>query len=120
MSENHGNVPEQVDVAPGAEVAVQAAIAAAAAGAWLLDVREQDEWDAVHVPGVHLIPMSVLNERQGELPRDEAIYVICRSGGRSRAVTDALVRADFSAVNVAGGMDAWHRAGGPTASKDPR
>lgn len=120
MSENQSGVPEHEGFAPGSEVPVQDAITAVAEGAWLLDVREQDEWDTVHVPGVHLIPMSTLNERQGELPSEEAIYIICRSGGRSRAVTDALVGAGYPAVNVSGGMNAWQGAGGPTASADPR
>lgn len=85
----------------------------AAGDAWLLDVREPYEWEEVHSPDAHLIPLSQLQDRQDELPQDEQILVICHSGARSRMVTDALVRADFAAANVAGGMIAWEATGAP-------
>jgi rhodanese-related sulfurtransferase len=94
-------------------VAVQEAIAAAASGEYVLDVREQSEWDEVHAPSATLLPMRALSERAGELPEDGRILVICRSGGRSAAVTEALVAAGYPAVNVTGGMLAWEAAGGP-------
>ncbi|MDX6377690.1 MAG: hypothetical protein QOE98_1993, partial [Gaiellaceae bacterium] len=61
-----------------------------AAGALLLDVREQDEWDAGHAAGAIHVPMSELQERYSELPAREATLIICRSGGRSDAVAHAL------------------------------
>lgn len=85
----------------------------AAGDAWLLDVREPYEWDEVRSPDAHLIPLSQLQERQDELPEDQQILVICHSGARSRMVTDALVRADFPAANVTGGMVAWESSGAP-------
>jgi rhodanese-related sulfurtransferase len=84
-----------------------------AGGAWLLDVREQYEWEEVRSPDAHLIPLSQLQERQHEIPEDQQILVVCHSGGRSRMVTDALLRADFPAANVSGGMIAWESAGAP-------
>ena len=53
------------------------------AGVTLLDVREQDEWDAGHAPDALHIPMSELAGRLEELPNDQDVYVICRSGNRS-------------------------------------
>jgi len=44
--------------------------------------------------------------------------VICRSGGRSAAVTAALLNAGFSAVNLAGGSLAWVSAGLPFVTDD--
>lgn len=85
----------------------------AAGEGWLLDVREPQEWDEVRSPDAHLIPLSQLQDRQEELPEDQQILVICHSGGRSRMVTDALLRADFAAANVAGGMIAWESSGAP-------
>lgn len=79
---------------------------------WLLDVREAYEWASGHTSAAHLIPMRELGVRQGELPEDGTIAVICHSGHRSRMVTDALVAADYAAVDVAGGMLAWQAAGG--------
>jgi rhodanese-related sulfurtransferase len=81
-------------------------------GAWLLDVREQNEWDAGHAPEAHLVPMSAIERRSDELPTDQRILVICHSGYRSWQVTKALVAAGYDAVSVAGGMDAWQSAGG--------
>ncbi len=90
-------------------------IAAAAVpdGAWLLDVREDDEWVAGHPPEAIHIPLGQLGARTGELPVDQEIYVICRSGGRSGRAAQALGGAGWRAVNVAGGMQAWAAAGRP-------
>jgi len=95
-----------------AEIPAAEAITRAAAGEWLLDVREQDEWDNGHAEGAHLIPMSVIEQRVGEIPEDEKLLVICHSGYRSWTVTKALVAAGYDAVSVAGGLDAWQSAGG--------
>ena len=53
------------------------------ADAFLLDVREDDEWDAGHVPGAVHIPLGELGARHTELGRDRPLFVICRSGNRS-------------------------------------
>lgn len=81
--------------------------------AWLLDVREDDEWAAGHaVDAVH-IPLGELAGRTAVIPQDEVIYVICRSGARSARATRALAEAGWQAVNVAGGMQDWAAAGRP-------
>jgi rhodanese-related sulfurtransferase len=87
--------------------------AAVPAEAWLLDVREDDEWAAGHAPKATHIPLGELGARTGELPVDQEIYVICRSGGRSGRATQALNGAGWRAVNVAGGMQDWAAAGRP-------
>ena len=88
-------------------------------GALLLDVREPEEWQAEHAPAAVLIPMGQVRSRQGELPRDRRIVVVCRSGGRSVAVTELLRASGFDAVNLAGGMCAWATAGLPSVTVDP-
>ncbi|WP_308259464.1 MBL fold metallo-hydrolase [Pseudonocardia sp. H11422] len=93
------------------EVPPSAAKAQLDAGALLLDVREAVEWDAGHAPGASALPMRQVHEHRSELPRDRRILLICRSGGRSAAVTDSLCGWGFDAVNVAGGMRAWAAAG---------
>jgi rhodanese-related sulfurtransferase len=80
-------------------------------GAFLLDVREADEWAAGHAPVAAWIPMGDLQARVDELPRDRQILAICRSGARSAAVVEALTGAGFDAANVAGGMQSWARSG---------
>jgi rhodanese-related sulfurtransferase len=81
--------------------------------AWLLDVREDDEWTAGHAPGARHIPLGELSARSAEVPTDEVIYVVCRSGGRSARAAQALAGAGWQAVNVAGGMQDWAAAGRP-------
>jgi rhodanese-related sulfurtransferase len=79
--------------------------------AWLLDVREDDEWAAGHAPDARHIPLGELGARAAEVPQDELIYVICRSGMRSARAAAALAGAGWRAVNVAGGMQEWDAAG---------
>ena len=79
--------------------------------AWLLDVREDDEWAAGHVPGARHIPLGQLGARTAEIPKDLTVYVICRSGARSGRAVQALTGAGWAAVNVAGGMQHWAAAG---------
>ena len=75
--------------------------------AYLLDVRENDEWDAGHAPGAVHIPLGTLGDRAAEVPQDQKVYVVCRSGGRSAQAATALNQAGWDAVNVAGGMQDW-------------
>lgn len=77
----------------------------------LLDVREADEWAAGHAPTARHLPMSELTGRLGELPADDPLYVICRSGGRSARVVAYLANQGYPAVNVDGGMQAWSAQG---------
>jgi len=85
-------------------------------GAFLLDVRNDDEWEAGHAPAATLVPLGQLSERTGELPTDRRIVVICRSGGRSGRAAEALVGAGYDAVNLAGGMQAWAAVGLPVVT----
>lgn len=83
------------------------------AEAWLLDVREDEEWAAGHAPRATHIPLGELGARTAELPVDREIYVICRSGVRSERAARALNGAGWRAINVAGGMQDWAAAGKP-------
>jgi rhodanese-related sulfurtransferase len=86
-------------------------------GAYLLDVRENDEWQAGHAPDAVHIPLSELNARAGEVPNDRDVYVICRSGHRSAQAVAAFNNAGWTASNVDGGMHAWADAGRPMVSE---
>lgn len=80
----------------------------------LLDVREMGEFLEVRAPGAALVPTSAFMNRVGELPADRPLLVVCHVGGRSAAVAGYLIRAGRTdVVNVAGGMDAWEKAGLP-------
>lgn len=84
-----------------------------ASGALLLDVREQDEWDAGHAPGALHVPLGELSARVDELPKDRPIVAVCRMGGRSEKATIALRNSGYDVVNLDGGMRAWASAGQP-------
>jgi rhodanese-related sulfurtransferase len=90
------------------------------AGAYLLDVREDDEWDAGHVSGAVHIPLGELGARYTELDRDRPLYVICRSGNRSDHAAHALAGGGWDASNVADGMMGWQAAGLPMTSESGR
>lgn len=83
-------------------------------GAYVLDVRTPEEWVDYHAPDTTLIPLDELEVRLHEVPRDQAILVICRSGNRSQVGRDILLAAGFSNVtSVAGGLNGWKDAGYP-------
>ena len=82
----------------------------------MLDVREDEEYAAGHVPGAHHIPMSQVQERIAELPRDRPVMVICQSGGRSRAAVEFLTSQGVEAVNVSEGTGGWAGRGWPLES----
>lgn len=88
-------------------------------GVAVLDVREDDEWDAGHIEGATHIPMSDVPGRMAELPEAEQIIVVCRRGGRSARVTEFLVEHGVPAINLDGGMQSWAADGRPmTATGD--
>lgn len=94
-------------------VSVQDLSAAMADGAFVLDVREPDEWAEVHLQGAVLVPMASIPANLDQLPADEPVYVICHVGARSAVAAAWLSRQGLDARNVVGGMDAWIAAGLP-------
>jgi rhodanese-related sulfurtransferase len=91
------------------------------ADALLVDVREDDEWVAGHVEGAVHIPLGDVPLRFDELgdaTEARPAYIICRSGARSARAGEWLAEHDVPAVNVAGGMQAWARAGRPMTSEN--
>jgi rhodanese-related sulfurtransferase len=86
-------------------------------GAYLLDVREDDEWVAGHAPEAVHVRLGELSARATEIPRDREVYVICRSGARSAYAAQALAGAGWSTINVADGMTGWAVAGKPMVSE---
>jgi rhodanese-related sulfurtransferase len=100
-----------------AEVSTAEALALREAGAFVLDVRQPEEWNAVHIPGATLIPLGELSSRLSEVPKDRQVVVVCRSGNRSAQGRDILLGAGFPSVtSMAGGMNDWAAAGYPTAT----
>ena len=74
----------------------------------LIDVREDAEWDAGHLPGALHIPLGELPQRLSEIATQADPVFICRSGGRSMAACQMALRANIrSPANLEGGMMAW-------------
>jgi rhodanese-related sulfurtransferase len=90
-----------------------------AADAFVLDVRESDEWVAGHIAGAVHMPMMTIPQRWSELPTDRDVVVVCRVGGRSAQATQFLVQNGVQALNLDGGMFAWAAAGRPMSATDP-
>jgi rhodanese-related sulfurtransferase len=79
----------------------------------LLDVREDDEWQAGHIDGSQHIPLGELGDRLSELPTGRRIVAVCRSGSRSGAAVRGLKNLGYDAENLDGGVTAWTKAGLP-------
>ncbi len=78
---------------------------------FIVDVREQDEFAAGHIPEATLIPLGQLSNRLNEIPKDKTVVAVCRSGNRSGQATQILRQAGFDAHNMQGGMISWEQAG---------
>lgn len=85
-------------------------------GAFLVDVRELDEWLAERVPEVPLIPIGEITDRLADFPKEGEVFIICRSGARSATACQFLRSNDVNAINVAGGTLAWIASGEAVAS----
>jgi rhodanese-related sulfurtransferase len=119
-------MPAQTAAPSSAPVSLPLEISAADAyaqypdGAFFLDVREQSEWDAFHIPGAALIPLGELPNRLGEIPRGRLIIVVCRSGNRSAEARDYLLAAGFTDVSsMDGGVTEWSKQGYPIEGTRP-
>lgn len=105
---------------PEAEITIVQAQEKIQQGGLILDVRTKAEYDSAHIANSTLISLSDLKNRVGELPRDREIVVVCRSGNRSKLALSVLQNAGFAkAYSMAGGVNAWRRAGYPLEGVSP-
>jgi rhodanese-related sulfurtransferase len=81
----------------------------------VLDVREEYEWLDGHIDGAHHIPLGQLPARLAEIPEDKQVVCVCAVGGRSERAAHFLGATGREAVNLDGGMHAWHSAGRPVS-----
>lgn len=73
----------------------------------VLDVREVEEFEALHLEGARNFPLSQLADTYKQLDKDNLYYVICKSGIRSARACQFLAEQGYEVVNVQGGMDAF-------------
>jgi molybdopterin-guanine dinucleotide biosynthesis protein A/rhodanese-related sulfurtransferase len=88
------------------------------AGSVIIDVRMPDEYVEGHVAGARLIPLPEVPDRLAEVPTDQPVLVICKSGGRSLRATEFYVAQGIDATNVAGGTMAWIESGRAVVTGD--
>ena len=76
----------------------------------ILDVREQYEFDAGHIPGAVLLPVGTITEDTAAAVIDEldaVVLVYCRSGNRSKTASQALADLGYTNVYEFGGINTW-------------
>lgn len=76
----------------------------------ILDVREQEEYDANHIPCAVLLPLGTIDEESAAevIPeKDTVVLVYCRSGNRSKTASEALVELGYTRVYEFGGILDW-------------
>lgn len=95
------------------DVSVDEAYEMYQSGAFVVDVRTQEEWDEYHAPNTTLIPLDQLQARLSEVPKDQEILVVCRSGNRSQQGRDILLSAGYNATSMTGGLKEWYARGYP-------
>ena len=104
-----GQYPSEINVSQASDLRAQ--------GAFILDVRQPEEWTQFHIPGATLIPLGDLPNRLNEVPKDKEVVVVCRTGHRSAQGRDILKNAGFTKVtSMAGGVTQWQTAGLPLAT----
>lgn len=76
----------------------------------VLDVREKYEFDAGHIPGAVLLPVSTITKDTAAavIPKlDSVVLVYCRSGNRSKTASGALADLGYTRVYEFGGINTW-------------
>ncbi len=85
----------------------------------IIDVREPEEYQAAHIPGLPLIPMGEIIDVIDQLDKSKSYVFVCRSGRRSLEVAKYFSANGFEKVhNYLGGMLDWQLEGLPVASTD--
>ena len=73
----------------------------------LVDVREAEEFQTLHLEGAQNLPLSQLADIYDQLDKDLLHYVICKSGMRSARACQFLAEQGYDVINVQGGMTAF-------------
>jgi rhodanese-related sulfurtransferase len=81
----------------------------------IVDVREQNEFSAGHIPGAKSHPLSSFDPAR--LPKDKPVILVCQAGGRSaRALQATMASGRQDVVHYAPGTGGWRMRGGAIAN----
>jgi rhodanese-related sulfurtransferase len=83
------------------------------AGAQLVDVRAEHEWEMGRIAGAEHLPLAGLADRTDEIDKDRPVVLYCRGGNRSTMATEALAAAGYDAAKLEEGIVGWADAGLP-------
>lgn len=111
-SEKAGNSPREMNV--------DEAYQAYQSGVFVLDVRDQSEWDEYHAPNTTLIPLDQLSARLTELPKGREILVVCSAQACGQQGRDILLSSGFNAFSLKGGLSEWYARGYPIEGAPPQ
>src|SRR3954447_7598905 len=81
------------------------------AGAQLVDVRTDVEFEAGHIPGAQHVPLSDIQAESANFDREKPVVLYCRAGNRSGPAADAFVGSGWDAHSIEGGLLSWADAG---------
>jgi rhodanese-related sulfurtransferase len=82
----------------------------------IIDVRENDEWvgELGHIEGSKLINLGNIPAHVDEIPKNQSVVFVCRSGGRSARAASFLKQQGHTHIyNMKGGMILWNQSGLP-------
>ena len=102
----------------GKEVSREEAQKLIEAGAQLIDVRADHEWEAGRIAGATHLPLDELSQRAGEIEKERPVVLYCRGGNRSTMATAALAEAGYDAAKLSEGIVGWAEAGLPVDPDD--
>ena len=81
------------------------------AGAQLVDVRTEVEFEAGRIPGARRVPLSNVQQEADGLDKDKPLVIYCRAGNRSGPTAEAFANSGWDAHSIDGGLVAWQAAG---------
>jgi rhodanese-related sulfurtransferase len=110
------NLARQIMTESIVNIEVNEAVQEIESGAFILDVREDDEFAAGRIQGAVQIRLSEIPDRLSDIDHARTVVCVCRVGGRSARATFFLAEGGFHVKNLAGGMLAWAEAGLPMES----
>ena len=81
--------------------------------AQLIDVREDQEWDAGRIGGARHLVLGEVAAQASTIDQQRPVVFYCRVGARSAMAADAFRRGGYEAYSLAGGLEAWAGEGRP-------
>jgi len=86
--------------------------------AQLIDVREDQEWDAGRIGGARHVVLGEVAAQAATIDQERPVVFYCRVGARSAMAADAFRRGGYDAYSLAGGLEAWAAEGRPLEPED--